>query len=156
MKRLEIKLKESEVKFLTKFMKKGKKNAREIIRANILIFANKGIKDTKIAELLSVHRETVWRIKKRYLTEGLEIALKDKKRPGQPKKYTIKHETEITALACCKPPEGRKKWTLCLLQEKLSRKDGFETINRESIRLILKKRNKTMAETNVVHSGNGF
>jgi transposase len=110
----------------------------------------------RIAEALSTHRQTVWRIKKRYVEEGLESALKDKPRPGQPKKYKIKHETEIAALACTIPPEGRKKWTLELLQEELRTREGFENINRESIRLILKKQHKTLVKTNVVHSGNGF
>ena len=61
--------------------------------------ANKGEQDTRIAEIVSTHRQTVWRIKKRYIEEVLESALKDKSRPGQPKKYEITHETEIAALA---------------------------------------------------------
>lgn len=156
MKSLEIQLKEDEVKFLNEFIKKGTKKAREILHANILLVANKGEKDTRIAEILFTHRQTVWRIKKRYTEEGLESALKEKPRPGQPIKYEIKHETEIAALACTAPPEGRKKWTLELLQEELRTREGFGTINRESIRLILKKQDKTLAKTNVVHSGNGF
>jgi transposase len=156
MKSLEIQLKEDEVKFLKAFIKKGNKKAREILRANILLVANKGEKDTRIAEILSTHRQTVWRIKKRYIEEGLKSALKDKPRSGQPKKYEIKHETEIAAIACTAPPEGRKKWTLELLQEELRTREGFETINRESIRLILKKQHKALAKTNVVHSENGF
>jgi len=139
MKSLEIKLKEDEVKFLNEFIKKGNKKAREILRANILLAANKGEKDARIAEILSTYRQTVWRIKKTYTEEGLESALKDRPRPGQPKKYEIKHETEIAALACTAPPEGRKKWTLELLQGELRTREGFETVNRESIRLILKK-----------------
>jgi hypothetical protein len=46
---------------------------------------------------------------------------------------------EIIAQACTKPPEGRKRWSLTLLAEELRKKKEFETINRESIRLILKK-----------------
>lgn len=139
MKSLEIQLKEDEVEFLNEFIKKGNKKARKILHANILLAANRGEKDTRIAEILSTHRQTVWRIKNRYIEENLESALKDKPRPGQPKKYEIKHETEIAALACTAPPEGRKKWTLELFQEELRTREGFETINRESIRQILKK-----------------
>jgi hypothetical protein len=73
MKSLEIQLKEDEVKFLKAFIKKGNKKAREILRANILLVANKGEKDTRIAEILSTHRQTVWRIKKRYIEEGLNL-----------------------------------------------------------------------------------
>lgn len=81
------------------------------MRANILLVANKGEQDTRIAEIVSTHRQTVWRIKKRYIEEVLESALKDKSRPGQPKKYEITHETEIAALAHTALSEGRKKWT---------------------------------------------
>jgi transposase len=49
------------------------------------------------------------------------------------------YEAEIIAQACTESPDGRKKWTLALLTEEMRKKDGFETINKESIRLILKK-----------------
>ena len=139
MKSLEIRLEEKELKFLRAFTKKGERKARAIYRANILLLATQGMKDTQIANILSIHRQTVWRIKKSYLEEGLDAALKDHPRPGQPKKYTLKHEAEIAALACTDPPEGRKRWSLILLQDELKKREGLETINRESIRLIFKK-----------------
>ena len=46
---------------------------------------------------------------------------------------------EIIAQACTTPPEGRKKWTLVLLTEEMRKREEFKTINKESIRLILKK-----------------
>jgi len=136
---VEIKLKENAVKFLKNFVKKGLKSARKLTRARILLLANQQKGDTEIAEILGVGRNTVWRTKKRYREEGLQSALTEKPRPGQPKKYTKRHEAEIIALACTKSPDGRKRWSLTLLAEELRRKEGFETINRESIRLILKK-----------------
>lgn len=136
---VEIKLKEDEEKFLKSFVKKGRKSARELTRARILLLANQQKGDTEIAEILGVGRNTVWRTKKRYCEEGLQSALTEKSRPGQPKKYTKRHEAEIIALACSKSPSGRKRWSLILLAEELRKKEGFETINRESIRLILKK-----------------
>ena len=137
-----IKLKKSELKFLTKFIRKGQKNARSLTRARILLLANQGKGDTEIAEILGVGRFTALRIRKRYLKEGLQSALVDKPRTGQPEKYSEKHKAEIIAQACTQPPEGRKRWSLVLLCEELRKKEGFETINRESIRLILNK-NKT-------------
>ena len=134
-----IKLKEDEVKFLRDFVKKGHKSARELTRARILLLTNQQKGDTEIAERLEVGRNTVWRTKKRYREEGLQSALTEKPRPGQPKKYTERHEAEIIAQACTKSPDGRKRWSLTLLTEEMRKKEGFETINRESIRLILKK-----------------
>jgi len=49
------------------------------------------------------------------------------------------HEAEVIAQACTESPDGSKRWTLTLLTEEMRKKNGFETINRESIRLILKK-----------------
>ena len=134
-----IKLKEDEVQYLIDFVKKGQKSARELTRARILLLANKNKKNTEIVEILNVGRNTVGRIKKRYLDEGIQSALEDKTRTGQPIKYTEKHTAEIIAQACTPPPDGRKKWTLVLLTEELKIKEGFETINKESVRLILKK-----------------
>ncbi len=89
--------------------------------------------------MLNVCRATVYNVKTRFKIEGLEKALEENHRSGQPKKYDDKKEAEIIALACTSPPKGRKKWTIRLVAEKLSKKRGFETLNRESVRLVLKK-----------------
>jgi putative transposase len=132
-------LEEDELTLLRNFVKKGRKSARELTRARILLLANQQKGDTEIADLLGIGRNTVWRIKKRYCEEGLQSALTDKSRPGQPRKYTERHEAEIIAQACTKSPDGSKRWSLALLTEELRKREGFETINRESVRLILKK-----------------
>ena len=134
-----IKLTEKEVEYLSAFVKKGRKSARELTRAHVLLLVHKGEKETAIAEILNISRATVSNIKKRYREEGLQSALTDKPRPGQPKKYTERHEAEIIVQACTKSPDGSKRWSLTLLTEEMRKKEGFETINRESIRLILKK-----------------
>ncbi len=136
---LEVRLKEDERDFLEEFVRKGTKKARTIARANILLLADEGFSTKSISEVTRVHRQSVWRTKKRYLEEGLESALEDKPRPGQPRKYTERHEAEIIAMACSSPPQGRRRWTIRLLMEETRKKAGFETINRESIRLVLKK-----------------
>jgi len=134
-----IKLTEKELEYLREFTKKGQKSARALTRARILFLVNSGEKEKAIAKILNISRATVSNIKKRYREEGLGNALKEKPRPGQPKKYTEKHEAEIIAQACTSPPNGRKKWSMVLLAEELKKKKDFKTINRESIRLILKK-----------------
>ena len=134
-----IELEEEELQYLRNFVKKGNRDARELTRARILLLANKNRSDADIVEILDVGRNTVGRVKKRYVEEGLQTALEDKTRTGQPVKYTEKHITEIIAQTCTTPPEGRKKWTLVLLTEELRKREEFKTINKESIRLILKK-----------------
>ena len=134
-----IKLRDEELRFLRGFVKKGQKSARELTRARILLLANRQRRDTEIAEILEVGRNTVWRIKKRYCEEGLQSALVDKPRPGQPRKYTRRHEAEIIALACSSPPWGRRRWTIQLLVEEARKKPGLETLNRESVKKKKKK-----------------
>lgn len=134
-----IKLTDKEVKYLNAFVKKGRKSARELTRARVLLLVNQGRTEMEIKNLVGISRATVSNIKKRYREENLQSALTDKPRSGQPKKYTERHEAEIIAQACTKSPDGRKRWSLTLLTEELRKKEGFETISRESIRLVLKK-----------------
>ena len=136
---LQIKLEDDEVNFLLDFVRKGHKSAREITRARVLLLSNQRKTGTEIAKILGISRNTTFNIRKRYVEEGLPCALLDKPRPGQPIKYTEKHVAEVIALACSSSPDGSKRWSLSLLTEELRKKEGFETISKESIRLILKK-----------------
>ena len=134
-----IKLTEKEVEYLSDFVRKGRKSARELTRARVLLLVNQGRTEMEIKDTFGISRATVSNIKKRYREEGIQSALTEKTRPGQPQKYTERHKAEIIAQACTKSPGGRKRWSLTLLTEEMRKKEGFETINRESIRLILKK-----------------
>lgn len=136
---LKINLEDDEVNFLLNFVRKGYKSARELTRARILLLSNQQKGVTEIAETLGVSRNTTLNIRRRYVEEGLSNALSDKPRSGQPIKYTEKHVAEVIALACSNSPDGSKRWSLSLLTEELREKEGFETISKESIRLILKK-----------------
>jgi len=137
----QIKLKPKELDYLKSFTRSGKKNVREVNRAYILLLLDKGRKSDEIEDFLEVERTAIWRAKKKYLEKGVKYAIKDNKRSGQPQKYRQKEKVEIIALACSDPPKGREKWTLELLTKESRKKEGLETINRESIRLILKKTN---------------
>jgi putative transposase len=86
------------------------------------------------------------RIRIRYFEECLQSALEYKPRSGQPEKYNERYVAKIIAQAYTQPPEGRKRWSLALLCEELRKKEGFETINKESIRLILNN-NKTRSSS---------
>ncbi len=141
MKRIEIKLRPKEIIFLHEFKKSGSRTEREYNRANILLLLDKGKKDLEIGDFLEVDRTTIWRTRQKFLKEGIENALQEKERSGQPEKYGAKERATVIATACSKPPEGRARWTLELLSDKLKEKEGLSTINRETIRLILKKTN---------------
>lgn len=128
-----------DIEYLEGFVNKGRKSARELNRARILLLIHDGKTEMEIKETLHISRATVSNVKKRYREEGLESALSEKPRSGQPRKYSDKQEAEIIAMACTDPPRGRKRWTIRLLTERMQRRKEFDTLNRETVRLVLKK-----------------
>ena len=124
---------------MEQYVKTGTKKARAIARARVLLLLEENYSNNDIAKMTSVHRQSIWGIKKRYLESGLQAVLNEKQRPGQPRKYSDKQEAEIIAMACTNPPKGRERWTIRLLTERMKRRNSFKTINRETVRLILKK-----------------
>lgn len=140
----EFKLSKKAKEYLGTFKKSGDHSLREFNRATVLLFLDKGLSISEIENLLEVDRTTIWRIKKRYLVEGIDRALTDEYRSGQPLKYTTPHEAEVISLACGPIPEGRRRWTIRLLVEELHKKNGFETITYGSVRMLLKKTNLSL------------
>jgi transposase len=124
---------------LERFVGTGTKKARAIKRARVLLLLDEDYSNEDVSEITDVHRQSIWRIKKRFVEEGLDYILNEKPRPGQPRKYQEREEAEIIAMACTAPPKGRERWTVRLLTEYLKRRKGFETLNRETVRLVLKK-----------------
>lgn len=144
MKKPVIQLSKKEIKFLKTYKKAKHRSEREYNRANILLLLHKGKKDADIEEFLDVDRTTIWRTKQKFLKEGIEKALEEKYRSGQPVKYGDKETAEIIATACSNPPEGRSRWTLELLTDTLKEKNELSTLNKESVRLLLKKTNVSL------------
>ena len=141
MSKTEVELTSKEIRFLCTYKRTKNRSLREYNRANILLLLHKGKKESDIVDFLDVERTTVWRTKLKYLKEGMEEALKEKERSGQPLKYKDTQKAEVIATACSNPPEGRARWTLKLLTNTLKKQENMSTINRETIRLILKKTN---------------
>jgi len=83
---------------------------------------------------------TIRNILSRYRTRGLEAAIHDRKRQGQPRKFTKRQEERITAVACTSPPEGQARWTLRLIREHTEKEKIAEKISKESVRIMLSSR----------------
>jgi transposase len=138
---------------LRSMQKKGTEKARVVNRARILLKLDLGEKDTSIASEVFVCVKTVQRIYSRYDAGGLERALFDLPRSGQPPIITDKVEAHLVAIACSNPPEGRIRWTLELLQQKLIEDKKVKRISSVAILKHLQKRGiKPWVEKNVVHS----
>ena len=82
---------------------------------------------------------TVFNIKRRYLAQGLDVALYDRPRPGKPPKIDGAARAKITALACSTAPTGHARWTLRLLADKAVELGFCESISHETVKEVLKK-----------------
>ena len=136
-----VKLSTQERQYLKKIVESGEDKARKITRCRILLLADKGKTDQEISDALNVCLATIFNIRRRYCQGGLERAISEEARSGQPPKFKGKSMAKITALACSKPPEGRAKWSLRLLADRVIELDIVETISHVSVRNILKKTN---------------
>jgi transposase len=134
-----VSLKEQEREELKQYLRKGKSSARSLTRARILLLADEGRDDEMIAEALNVSKSTVSRIRTRYCEGGLDFALHEKARSGAPPKIDGRVEAQLTLLACSEPPDGRSRWTVRLLADRLVEMEVVETISHMSVQRLLKK-----------------
>jgi transposase len=139
MRQSELRLSKRDRDTVQGFRSKGKHMAREFNRAHILAALDRKIPERQIMEVLGVGRTAIWRTRAAYLEGGLEYALRDVQRPGQPKRYRAPEEAQVAALACSSPPEGAKRWTIDLLTRQARGHPTMRQISRESIRRLLKK-----------------
>jgi len=127
----------------------GKTAARTLTHARILLKADESAdgpawQDCEICAALDVGSATVARVRQRFVEESLAAALH-----RQPPQRDYRHlvdgacEAHLVALACSAPPEGRKRWTLQLLADKLVELAYIETISHETVRQVLKKTNSS-------------
>lgn len=122
---------------LKQVVSKGKTSARKLARARALQFLHQGQHPQQISDLLGISVATLFNLKKRYRQEGLQRAISEKARSGQPRKVTQQVEAQITQIACSQAPDGRTRWTASLINERLIKLDIH--IDDESVRLALKK-----------------
>jgi transposase len=125
--------------YLLGFIKSGTHSARKLNRARILLLADEGKSDSEIAEALHTGIATVQRTRQRFVEGNLDGALNERPRPGARKKLDEKGEAVLESLAHSKPPDGRKRWTLQLLADRLVQLRVVDSISHETVRQEVKK-----------------
>ncbi len=145
-----VTLTDEERRMLQEMLSRGKAAARKLTHARILLKADAADggpnwNDAKIAEGLEVGRATVERVRKEFVEEGLEAALERR----QPRRLYLRKldgdgEAHLVALACQKPPEGRSRWTLQLLADRMAELKYVEEISYQTVRRTLKKTNSSL------------
>lgn len=149
-KRYRVTLTASERVDLRKLVSVGKAGAQKLVRARILLLSDQAEggsakSDPEIVDALGCGRASVERVRKRFVEEGLEAALKPK--PSlrvYERKLDGKTEAHLIALACGAPPEGRSRWTLRLLGDHMVALEHVESLSYETVRRTLKKTNLSL------------
>jgi putative transposase len=138
-KRYVVELTDDQRGILLALVSKGRSPARRLRRAQGLLLADEGATDEQIGRSLHMGTATVERLRKRFVEEGLDAALSEKPRPGATPKLDGKQEAYLVALACSSPPDGRQRWTLQLLADRLVELQVVDSISDDTVWRALKK-----------------
>jgi transposase len=135
---------------LRELLSAGQAPARMLTRARILLKADEsaegpGWSDEAIRRALDVSLSTVVRVRERFVEAGLEPAL-ERRKPQRVYQHRVDGECEahLIALACSTPPDGRDRWTLRLLADKLAEDESLDGLSYETVRRVLKKTNLSL------------
>ena len=146
----------SELKTLTS---KGSHRSQKVLNALILLNCDESeFQDDRsinelVASVLQISMKKIDRVKKRFVEEGFDIALNGRK--GErvyAKKADGDFEAHLVALSCSEPPEGFARWSLRLLADRVVGLNYIDSISHETVRRVLKKRNKALEAVRMGHS----
>jgi DNA-binding transcriptional LysR family regulator len=143
-KRYIVRLSSEERDQLEALLAKGKAAARQLTRARILLKADGSDRgpawpDEEISRALDVGTITVHRVRRDFVEGGLDGALVRRPVPRRPRRLDGEQEAHLIALACGRPPAGRRRWTLRLLADKMVELGHIDRVSHETIRRTLKK-----------------
>ena len=139
-----VRLTTDEREHIEKLLRRGRAHARKLLYARILLKADANgpdqWTDERIAEAFEVSTATVARERRRLCEEGLEVALMPKK-PGRPRGRVLdgRAEARLSALSCSDPPEGRERWSMRLLADRMVELGHVGSVSYETVRRTLKK-----------------
>ena len=148
MKKYIVTLTKEERENLITLTSKGRHRSQKVLNALILLACDEGnFQEThstneEISRILGISMRKIDRLKKRFVEEGLDIALDGKKGSRiYAKKVDGDFEAHLIALSCSEPPEGYAKWSLRLLADKVVELNYIDCVSHETVRRILKKTN---------------
>jgi transposase len=161
-KRYVVRLSAEEREQLESLLRKGKSPAQRLLKARILLKADiseagDGWSDSKIIAALETSASMVYRVRKQLVEEGLEAVLSRKQRttPAVPPIFDGEKEAKLIALACSKPPKGRARWTLRLLENKVVELNIVDRASDSTIGRVLKKHSQAPSPGAVGHPAEG-
>ncbi len=135
-----VKLSPEEREDLQAMIASGKHSAKKVLRGRVLLKADDSWADREIAEALEIHVITIERMRQQFVEEGFESFMtRRKSRRKYLRKLDGKQEAQLTTISCSQPPEGRARWTLRLLADRMVQLDYVESVSHETVRQVLKK-----------------
>src|SRR5258707_4647758 len=141
-----VRLSAEEREQLQMLIRKGKSPTKRLLKARILLKADvseagEGWSDSKIVEALETSASMVYRARRQLVEEGFEAVLSRKQRatPAVPPIFDGEKEAKLIALACSKPPKGRARWSLRLLEDKVVELAIVDRASDSTIGRVLKK-----------------
>jgi hypothetical protein len=159
MKKYRVTLRKEERNVLEAMVQKGSHKSRKVLNALVLLNCDEGrfqdyrVKNEDVASVLRISMRKIDRVKKRFIEEGFDTALTGHKQERTyEKKADGEFEAHLIALSCSAPPEGFARWSLRLLADRAVDLKYIDRISYETIRRVLRKRNKTLEEARVGHS----
>lgn len=147
--RYRITLTAAERVMLEGLTRSSKTNAPKFVHARALLLCDTGPdgssqpwKVADVAAALGVSARTIEHLKERFVEQGLEAAL-GRKASSKPRDLTFdgKFEARLTALACSPAPEGRARWTVRMLADKIVELKIAPSVSLMTIQRTLKKTN---------------
>ena len=146
MKKYTVTLTQEERENLETLTSKGKHRSQKILNALILLGCDEGEHQQErstnevMARVLNISMRKIDRLKKRFVVEGIEVALNGRKGSRiYARKTDGDFEAHLVALSCSEPPEGFARWSLRLLADKVVELDYIDSISHEAVRQVLKK-----------------
>jgi hypothetical protein len=162
MKKYRITLTKEERNALEAMVQKGSHKSQKVLNALVLLNCDEGrfqdhrVKNEEVSSVLRISMRKIDRVKKRFIEEGFDTALTGRKQERTyEKKADGDFEAHLIALSCNAPPEGFARWSLRLLADRAVELKYVDSISYETIRRVLKKRNKTLEAAGLGHSTRG-
>jgi len=149
--RYKVTLTKEEREELEELSTKGKRAARTVLYARALLLLDAGDYGqkwivSKVAEALGTSTRSLEKLKKQFVEEGVWSAIERKQRIKPPREIIFggEFEAHLLALACSEAPEGRERWTMRLLAEKMVELKFVETVSTMTVCNTLKKMNLSL------------
>lgn len=144
--KIAVHLSDDERQELVRLVSHGSRSVRLVRRAQILLRSADGLTDEAIRAALGVSLQTIHDVRKQAAHEGVNACLNRRagRKVGQvPKALDGVAEAHLIALTCSEPPEGRERWTLRLLAERMVALEYVTAVSHETVRQVLKKTNSS-------------